>query len=491
MTVLAQQGADIDPDSLARRINAAELTISSKIKLRNSRLSLPNRLNYRQVMASPPTPTFTTAHTIATPRLWAATSQEASAVLGGSAFTFLRAGGMKALGTTNPNYNFVTFSNVNYGTSGQGQICNSYQVSAMHYGQELEIVVKGGGGSILVKVNDQYISLTPTTVLADGNIYYYYVNFGSRDYRRIDVQLTPGAVFGGFYTGQIDTVTPAPVRGPRCIILGDSFAESATGATSQIQGFPDYFADAMGWDDVWKSGVGSTGYLAAPGGKITFRQRLSTDVFPFSPDVVIVAGGLNDTAFTLAQMQTEAALLFAALQAGLPNATIIVFSPFYKAGAGSITQVVMNAHDGIKAAASAAGLPFVDFLEMPLPLNYVPSTATLQSNSSTTISVDKAMPVGTTWKFPNGDRMQVKALSGTGPYTVTPDQAFNNPHSTGDVVTQVGDCFWSGNGKQGATTGYGNADEFVFTDGTHPTPAGHSALGQAAASLTVLALAPN
>lgn len=47
----------------------------------------------------------------------------------------------------------------------------------------------------------------------------------------------------------------------------------------------------------------------------------------------------------------------------------------------------------------------------------------------------------------------------------------------GTVITPCPNCYLTGNGHQGATTGVGNADSLVFTDGIHPSPAGHLMLG--------------
>jgi lysophospholipase L1-like esterase len=55
---------------------------------------------------------------------------------------------------------------------------------------------------------------------------------------------------------------------------------------------------------------------------------VTNDVINLNPDIVIVAGGINDSSgYTAAAIQTEAAALFAAIQAGVPNVTIIVVSP--------------------------------------------------------------------------------------------------------------------------------------------------------------------
>ncbi len=87
--------------------------------------------------------------------------------------------------------------------------------------------------------------------------------------------------------------------------------------------------------DAWPSGVGATGIVANYGGSgdgVRFRDRVSTDVIPFNPDVVVIAGGLNDRGMvadgTLSQYRDEYDLLIQAIKTGLPAAKIGVLGPF-------------------------------------------------------------------------------------------------------------------------------------------------------------------
>ena len=56
-------------------------------------------------------------------------------------------------------------------------------------------------------------------------------------------------------------------------------------------------------------------------------------------------------------------------------------------------------------------------------------------------------------------------------------------------ATGTGIPFFTGAGKVGATTGTGNSDAYVYSDGVHPTQAGHDYLGYRIAQKLIGALA--
>ena len=89
----------------------------------------------------------------------------------------------------------------------------------------------------------------------------------------------------------------------------------------------------MGSED----GVGATGYLnPSTGGKVKFRDRVQNDIINLNPDVVIVAGGINDhSAYSAAAIQTEASLLFSTFETALPDVALIGLSPFWNKGVES------------------------------------------------------------------------------------------------------------------------------------------------------------
>jgi lysophospholipase L1-like esterase len=111
----------------------------------------------------------------------------------------------------------------------------------------------------------------------------------------------------------------------------------------------------VGWNDMYQSGVGSTGYLAAPAPKLKFRDRVATDVYPFKPHVVVIAGGLNDACTSTDEFKAEATALFDDVQKNLPNTVVFVVGPWSPG-------CELQAHqDAIKAAVGTrANFYFID-----------------------------------------------------------------------------------------------------------------------------------
>lgn len=447
-------------------------TTSNSARLERLRLpQAPIRANVRKVMASPPTITGTTSHTISSPRSWSAVIKDGSVGKFNPIFSYRQAGGPVIRGTIYPEDGFLKFTSTNYGTSGQGQICAGFRVGLVHRGSELEFQVKGGA-NIWVKINGEYVSLAPLALANDGNIYYVYIPFGSSDTREVEL-ISSGNHFAGVFTGATDTIIHSAPKGPKCIVLGDSFTEG-TGPTNALNAYTAWLSDYLGWDDIRNSGVGSNGYLAAPDGKLKFRDRLFSDVTPFYPDVVIVAGGINDGGSGAAAVAAEAVLLIAALRANTPGVTIIGVSPFSAKGGGSLLTLSYDINDALRAVYQAAGCLYLDLLEQPLPVDFTAFSSTLAASclaGATSISLNNAPPVGSTLKFTNNDRSYVKAVSGAGPYTITIDSVVA-AHSSGEAVVQVGGSLWVGSGRVGTTTGFGNCDTNVSSDGVHPSNVG-------------------
>lgn len=356
----------------------------------------------------------------------------------------------------------------------------------------VEVKMNGGGDKFRVRVDGELVSATPITLANDGSFYFQPLTFATRAFRRISVEMSQSQKFAGFQVGPNDTVEKPAMRGPRTIVVGDSFTEG-TGATSSCMGWVRVFGEAMGWDDVWASGVGATGYVnPATGGKVKFRDRLTNDVVNQSPQVVVWAGGINDVgSYSAATIGAEALACYQAVQAALPGVIQIVLSPFWPAGVETYTSALLDGRDAIKAAAATANTTaqpvyFVDLLEMPLG-GTAAATILASGNAAnaTTLSATGFIPSGSTIEIDTGstrERRVVTGVSGVGPFSLTVS-AMTSAHSSGAAVTQVGPGYMTGKGQSGTTTGTGNSDLFRSSDGTHPTQAGHEHIGRIARSL--------
>jgi lysophospholipase L1-like esterase len=186
-------------------------------------------------------------------------------------------------------------------------------------------ILNVGSGYARFIVNGQYVSLTPTTPAGGGGyISLDFTSAGGRAVRSIIIEMA-GLHFNSVWVGPTETVTKATGSVQRMMIVGDSFTGTG-GMSTLFQGFAQIVADLLGIRDVWNNGVGGTGYLATSG-QTTFRQRLS-DMVTAAPDVALIVGGHNDTAFAPGAVQTEVRTYLTAIR----NQTALKTIPLIIAG---------------------------------------------------------------------------------------------------------------------------------------------------------------
>lgn len=226
--------------------------------------------------------------------------------------------------------------------------------------ETFEFVTKREGSPQRLRLWVDHQLLQDVSVTGNSGEFPRYVkfNFGSKQDRHVRLEQEIGGLRGiRIPTGStIRPVDPATHPRPRCIVMGDSFTEGV-GASFALNAWAGRLAEKFGWD-VWMSGSGGTGYLN-PGvnGRKKFRDRVQTDVIAHSPDIVIVAGGINDSTYTRQAMLDEASALFDQIHAGLPDATLVVIGPWFP---NSDPSSVQDARSAIKEAAEARNLIFLD-----------------------------------------------------------------------------------------------------------------------------------
>ena len=244
---------------------------------------------------------------------------------------------------------------------------NGFEVEFIYDGRRLE-TNEFAAGQWFTPIFDSTLGDTRKNTPDDWSLRYRLLDFGTKAPRRVRLQLNnylglriePGST--------IESVQSP--EGPRTIFLGDSFTEGTAGPYPSGSCYGGYVITAgmVAGLDAWPSGVGGTGILANYGGlngRVKFRDRLSTDVIPFAPDVVVIAGGLNDGVLVAdgtvspSEYRAEYDLLIQEIRGGLPAAKIVVLGPFCPGSPssyGGITEI----RDLNQAAAQAAGVPFID-----------------------------------------------------------------------------------------------------------------------------------
>ncbi|MFL5481140.1 MAG: SGNH/GDSL hydrolase family protein [Gemmatimonadaceae bacterium] len=300
-------------------------------------------------MATPPTVTQGTANaasTIASAVATAATVNSSGTWIKNTAVPWKYSGGKVDVVSQAANA-LLTVCSFNCNALAGGNMF----VESMFDGSVFEFGTRGisGNAAFRILVDGQYVSSTPTIgPPGDGALYWQKVDFsGVRAVRRIRIELTNQCGFRGFNVGPNDTLWPSSLPdGPRSIWMGDS-KTNGTGATAQISGFVDRATKLLGWSrDAWTSGIGGAGYLNVT--QPTFRSRVVTDVINNSPEIVVIQGGGNDSAFSAAQIQAEATTLYAQIRAALPYVKLIVIGDLIASGTPTSFQVSMR--DALKAA---------------------------------------------------------------------------------------------------------------------------------------------
>jgi lysophospholipase L1-like esterase len=234
----------------------------------------------------------------------------------------------------------------------------SYAVETTTDAPVLEVGLRGVGGHFRLSVDGSPTSTAPAPSPSGGGFYRLTVRFAARAPHTVRLQ-TDESRFTQFTVSSTDTVSRPAAPARRAVVLGDSYAEG-TGADARFTSFGQSLCARNGWDDCWVAGSGGTGYLSTGAAtsppRTTFRGRVVNDVVQWHPDVVVVAGGRNDYAFTVAQEQAEATALYQQLRSALPSAQIITTSLF----PASTTEANDPHVVALSAALQAAGSGLVD-----------------------------------------------------------------------------------------------------------------------------------
>jgi lysophospholipase L1-like esterase len=149
---------------------------------------------------------------------------------------------------------------------------------------------------------------------------------------------------------------PASDVAPRIAFLGDSLT-AGVGAPPE-RGYAWQTAQRLGWPIAVVEGVPGSGFLAAGAGR-PMPDRVAA-VVASEPDVVVVAGGTNDSfqGYAPADVGAAAARLLEQLNAARPGTTLLVLGPFPTSLDAATASDPTS--DAVRAAAEAAGADFLD-----------------------------------------------------------------------------------------------------------------------------------
>lgn len=461
------------------------LQTASEVSALTQAIKLPRRrerpsaaiagLTVDQVMAAPPTVgaiSATSSFAAGTFKDWLSLKPGiigAGAVDTAAPFDYVGVSGARQQGSTSPLWNYVVFDSPSHPNAQSAPMRTRFYFD----GTNLEIYFSQlANFPYQVYVDGQAIASAPYVSGTNQTVAYWPITFPTRAPRLIEfVTANP---FGGVRTAVTDTIwKPATVGGARCIILGDSYTAGAGSDASGITGWAQKFAAIMGWPDTWGAGVGGSGFLN-PGQGTTFRSRVAADITANNPDIVIVAGGHNDTSYTTAAVQAEASLLFAAIKAGSPNAKLIVVGPMGAANA-------QGTYPALQAAIFAAAAGIADLIIDTLTPNWFTGLGSIGTRRSVTDAVTNSTTTITsaTAAFTSGDVGYIVAGSGipAGTKISSVTNSTTAVLSTSATASASGVTFTLTNQR-----GDGNDDNYIWTDNVHPSQAGHSYLARRIAS---------
>lgn len=209
----------------------------------------------------------------------------------------------------------------------------------------------------------RYVAVAGTAANGTSPTYFIIDWSGARKIRRYTLELQTNDTFRGIRTGPTDTMYVPPSDRLRFTLMGDSYAY---GTTSDSAGTQLRHTSLVGWlrdllsADIAPSALGSTG-MSVANSKLKFADPVRiAHAISTAPDVMYVAGSLNDGGQTAATLQTDTTTLLAGLRAGLPGVPIIVQGPF--GGRLNVSANMLAVEDGMSAAVAAFADPLVAFV---------------------------------------------------------------------------------------------------------------------------------
>lgn len=236
---------------------------------------------------------------------------------------------------------------------------NTFEVSNLRAGFNSPIQIEIDGISSSDAGYDNGFAL-----VGDGNIIYTGVTLPQSLVARKIKILTSWRPFLGIRLPTGNDIGPAPQRiAPISVVFqGDSITTGSVAGHSVLSWIMQA-SYRLGIDNPINIGVGSSGYLRKL--PITtgynFRERLGDVVKAVNggpPDVVVVAGGINDCSvapggpYTAAETGAEALAYFQAIRTAAPETLIFVLGPFTDWNNATYSQTSRDCRDAIFASAA-------------------------------------------------------------------------------------------------------------------------------------------
>lgn len=154
----------------------------------------------------------------------------------------------------------------------------------------------------------------------------------------------------------ISSILPSPSRKRTTYLFGDSYAQP--GPVSEGSNTAGYYLSQYDNLHLTNKSIGGTGFISSNGSN-TFPTMVSNAGKHPEVDLVIIAGGRNDTAFVSGDnVKNAAEATFSSARDNFPNAEIVMVSCMYDWKRPP--SALFNVHGQIKAAALKYGVRVLD-----------------------------------------------------------------------------------------------------------------------------------
>lgn len=246
-----------------------------------------------------------------------------------------------------------------------GKECAGWRVDADVNAAVVTIRVPPTTAGYRFIVDGRYVSLTPTTTIANSGttLEYFKLDFtsvGGKAKRRITLEGDRTCGIAQFWVAAGDTIAYPSDVPKKLAFAGDSFTAGSL-ATQLADNYAWVTADALGFKHSLNCGSGGTGYVTTAAASVKLFDHI-TDITTKGPhDIIVFAMGLNDIGVAAGSVTGEVSQCLSYARAKHPTAQIFVVGPWDAAAPSAPAAAYTTCKNAIIAGIPPGlGITFLD-----------------------------------------------------------------------------------------------------------------------------------